>query len=62
MKSKHQHSFSKRELDLIWQQNLRDGKYHWEWTAHCGCAYHPEPYPHIHPCNLHSSSCEVIKK
>ena len=52
MKSKH------RELNLIWQQNKRNGKYHWEYTAPCGCAYHPEPHPHIHPCNLHSTRCE----
>lgn len=42
-----------RELNLEWGKNLRDGEDHFEWTAPCGCAYHPEPAPHVHPCAKH---------
>lgn len=43
----------RRPLNLAWQSNQRDGKEHEEWCAPCGCAYHPEPQPHVHPCDRH---------
>lgn len=38
---------------LRFGENKRDGddRVHQEWHAACGCAYHPEPFPHIHPCS-----------
>ena len=42
-----------KPLNLTWQQNKRDGKKHLEWSAPCGCAYHPEPQPHVHQCAKH---------
>lgn len=47
-----------RPLNLTWKTNLRDGKEHKEWTAPCGCAYHPEPYPHVHQCAMHKQQPE----
>ena len=38
---------------LEWGPNQRDGKEHIEWHAPCGCAWHPDPAPHWHPCALH---------
>lgn len=43
--------FPPRALGLTWGWNLRDGEDHQEWHAPCGCAYHPEPHPHVHPCS-----------
>jgi len=37
--------------NLIWGEHLRDGSTHTEWHAPCGCAYHPNPFPHVHPCS-----------
>ena len=37
--------------DLVWGEHLRDGGRHTEWYAPCGCAYHPQPFPHVHPCS-----------
>lgn len=37
-------------LDLMWGDHPRDGGKHTEWHASCGCAYHPNPFPHVHPC------------
>lgn len=39
-----------RPLKLEWGVNPRGGQYHDEWHATCGCAFHPEPFPHVHPC------------
>ena len=40
-----------RKLNLVWGKHERSGKDHTEWYAPCGCGYHPEPYPHVHPCS-----------
>ena len=40
-----------RPIDLNWGEHLRDGRSHTEWHAACGCAFHPAPYPHVHPCS-----------
>ncbi len=40
-----------RKLNLHWGEHERDGGTHAEWHAPCGCAYHPNPFPHIHPCS-----------
>jgi len=45
-----------RPLNLVWQSNRRDGKGHVEWCAPCGCAYHPEPEPHVHSCHRHTGN------
>lgn len=42
-----------RLIGLAWRINVRGDKTHWEWTAPCGCAYHPEPSPHVHKCAEH---------
>lgn len=42
-----------RPLNLEWQPNTRNGETHMEWSAPCGCAYHPEPQPHVHQCFKH---------
>lgn len=42
-----------RPLRLAWGKHTRDGGLHIEWHAPCGCAYHPEPSPHVHPCDEH---------
>lgn len=41
-----------KPLELTWGENaLREpGKVHLEWHAPCGCAFHPKPFPHVHPC------------
>lgn len=44
---------SPRLLNLTWRTNARDGADHREWTAPCGCAFHPEPSPHVHECSRH---------
>lgn len=51
-----------RNLNLTWRTNVRDGKTHREWTAPCGCAYHPEPAPHVHPCPEHALGVAVGKR
>jgi hypothetical protein len=38
-------------LGLQWGEHQRGGGTHVEWYALCGCAYHPNPYPHVHPCS-----------
>ena len=40
-------------LNLKWGKNVRGGDIHIEWHAPCGCAFHPEPSPHVHPCPMH---------
>ncbi len=45
-----------RPLNLVWQPNTRNGETHMEWAAPCGCAYHPEPQPHVHFCHRHIGS------
>ncbi len=45
---------TERPHGLIWgkNQNRDDDKTaHVEWHAPCGCAFHPKPFPHIHPCS-----------
>lgn len=42
-----------RPLRLTWGNNVRAGDTHVEWHAPCGCAYHPEPEPHVHCCFKH---------
>jgi hypothetical protein len=32
-------------------KRVGDDRVHQEWHASCGCAYHPEPFPHVHPCS-----------
>ena len=54
---------NERKLNLVWHRNMRKGKVHYEWCAPCGCAYHPEPEPHIHPCFQHTDKeCEYCDK
>jgi len=45
-----------RPLNLVWTANWRDYTTHYEWTAPCGCAYHPEPQPHVHQCSAHKTT------
>lgn len=42
-------------FELDWSDNTRGGKVHQEWHAPCGCAYHPVPSPHVHPCAEHDT-------
>lgn len=39
-------------IGLTWgeNQNREPGQVHVEWHAPCGCAFHPQPFPHVHPC------------
>jgi len=41
------------ETGLTFGKNKRAGdeREHIEWHAKCGCAFHPEPFPHVHPCS-----------
>lgn len=48
-----------RPLNLSWSEHERDAGKHTEWHAPCGCAYHPEPKPHIHPCSKHLEMSEM---
>lgn len=47
--------FGKEEhpLSLTWGENpnREPGRVHIEWHAPCGCAFHPTPFPHVHPCS-----------
>lgn len=38
-------------IGLVWGEHQRDGGTHTEWYAPCGCAFHPESFPHVHPCS-----------
>ena len=41
-------------LGLTWGENPKrstSDRTHIEWHAPCGCAFHPNPFPHIHPCS-----------
>lgn len=40
-------------LGLTWGENhnREQGRVHIEWHAPCGCAFHPVPFPHAHPCS-----------
>jgi hypothetical protein len=41
-------------LGLTWGENRNredDRTAHVEWHAPCGCAFHPKPFPHVHPCS-----------
>jgi hypothetical protein len=38
-------------VGLQWGEHQRDGGTHIEWFAPCGCSYHPQPFPHVHPCS-----------
>lgn len=51
-----------RALDLQWGENKRDGEQHFEWHAPCGCAYHPQPGPHVHPCMSHTAKGGLFQK
>lgn len=44
---------TKTGVPLKWGKNRRGGKTHTEWHAPCGCAWHPKPKPHWHPCRAH---------
>ena len=46
-------------FELNWSDHYRGGKIHREWHAPCGCAYHPVPIPHIHPCDRHDEEDAV---
>lgn len=55
-----------RPLNLTWGEHGRDGAQHTEWHAPCGCAYHPEPKPHVHQCvghkkTIYEASVEIVK-
>lgn len=41
------------EHGLTWgeNRNREPGEVHIEWHAPCGCAFHPKPFPHMHPCS-----------
>ena len=58
---------AEQKTGLTYGKNKRagDDREHMEWHAKCGCAYHPEPFPHVHPCSdahkrpdLHAGSQE----
>lgn len=53
---------TKTGIPLEWGPNQRDGKEHTEWHAPCGCAFHPKPSPHWHPCEAHSPERELSAK
>jgi hypothetical protein len=41
-------------IGLVWGENPKrstSDQTHIEWHAACGCAFHPHPFPHIHPCS-----------
>jgi hypothetical protein len=40
-------------MDLTWgeNRNREPEQTHLEWHAPCGCAFHPKPFPHVHPCS-----------
>jgi len=38
-------------IRLIGGQHQRNGGTHTEWHSLCGCAFHPNPFPHVHPCS-----------
>lgn len=48
-----------RPLRLSWAEHTRAHARHTEWHAPCGCAYHPEPEPHVHPCGEHHMVREI---
>lgn len=57
-------------LNLSWGGNSKrePGKTHVEWHAPCGCAFHPDPFPHVHPCSywhkrpdLHEAKIENLR-
>lgn len=61
-------ALAEQKTGLTFGKNKRagDDRVHMEWHAKCGCAYHPEPFPHVHPCSdahkrpdLHSGSREA---
>lgn len=43
---------TEKPLGLTWGDNTtrEKDKTHVEWHAPCGCAFHPTPFPHVHPC------------
>lgn len=43
--------YERTQLNLQWGQHTRKGEEHTEYYAPCGCAFHPEPYPHVHACS-----------
>jgi hypothetical protein len=45
------HAVEQIGLGLQWGEHQRNGGTHTEWFAPCGCAFHPQPFPHIHPCS-----------
>lgn len=47
---------TKTGIPLEWGTNQRGGKAHTEWHAQCGCAFHPNPAPHWHPCQHHATA------
>lgn len=49
-----------RPLSLSWGGHERDGGLHTEWYAPCGCAYHVDPQPHVHPCAKHQDLLETV--
>lgn len=60
------HAEQKNGLTYGKNKRAGDDREHMEWHAKCGCAYHPEPFPHVHPCSdahkrpdLHSGSREA---
>jgi hypothetical protein len=53
---------TKSGIPLTWTSNWRGGKAHIEWHAPCGCAWHPKPKPHWHPCEAHSPKHELSAK
>jgi len=44
---------AEQKTGLTYGKNKRagDDREHMEWHAKCGCAYHPDPFPHVHPCS-----------
>ena len=61
-------ALAEQKTGLTFGKNKRagDDRVHMEWHAKCGCAYHPEPFPHVHPCSdahkrpdLHAGSQEA---
>ena len=50
-----------RPHNLKWSKHLRGGKLHTEWYSPCGCSFHPEPSPHVHPCSTKHDRCHEVR-
>lgn len=53
---------TKSGIVLTWGEHERDGRRHTEWHAPCGCAFHPKPTPHWHPCIWHRNTGSFVEQ